>query len=212
MKKTRVKICGVTRAEDANLAVELGAWALGFIFYKKSLRSVRAQEVLQIRLALTAPVLCIGVFVNSSVSEIAEAVSIAGLDGVQLHGNESPEFCKKLGELLPDLRIFKAIRVTGLSELQALSDYENCEAVLLDSFATNSYGGNGQTFAWDLASQFEFAQPVIVAGGLNSENVENAIRTFRPFAVDVSSGVEISAGIKDHKRLREFFKTVRTLA
>jgi len=199
----KVKVCGTTRLEDALWAVECGADAIGFIFYKKSPRCVTAKTVKEICSQLPPFVHRVGVFVNEEAEKINRIAERCGLNVVQLHGDESPAFCKKIKS-----RVIKAVRVQNASSLKELSRYE-VDGFLLDTFAKDQWGGTGKVFDWDLAWRATKAGPVILAGGLNPANVKEAIRTVQPYGVDVSSGVEASPGIKDPKKVKAFIKAVR---
>ncbi len=207
MKKplnTRVKVCGMTRIEDALKAVELGADAVGFIFYKKSPRAVTATKVKSIIKELPPFVHRVGVFVNESAETINAVQEKLGLDLVQLHGDESPAFCRKIHS-----RVLKAIRVNDASSLVALEKFK-VDGFLLDTFHPGAYGGTGKVFDWKLAKQARKFGSIIVAGGLTPDNVSEAINKSRPYGVDVSSGVEKEPGKKDFKKLRAFFAAVQS--
>jgi tryptophan synthase beta subunit len=214
---TQIKICGITRVEDALLAAELGAWALGFVHYETSPRAVGAETVREILAALrekletaSRPPRTVGVFVNASIQEIEKFVSIAGIDAVQLHGDESPEFCAELRRALPAIGIIKAFRPRAGQALKSLSSYvPPCESILIDAYAPDRYGGSGLTANWPLALEATRRGKTILAGGLKAENIGAAIRAVRPFAVDVSSGVEASPGVKSPEKLRELFRAVQ---
>ena len=195
----RVKICGITRVEDALAAVEAGADALGFMFYASSPRCVGPRMVAEIVPQLPPFVARVGVFVNPSEEEVHRAVLVCGLDTLQFHGEESPEFCAKFG-----LKTIKAFRVRDVDSLQALASYRT-DAWLLDSFVPGQQGGSGARFNWDLAREAQqHGRPIILAGGLDAENVAEAVRKVRPYAVDVSSGVEASPGKKDIEKIKRF--------
>jgi len=199
----RVKVCGTTRLKDALLAVECGADAIGFIFYKKSPRYVTAKAAKEIGSRLPPFVHRVGVFVNETADKINRIASRCGLDAVQLHGDESPAFCKKIR-----CRVIKAVRVKDASSLKEMSRY-TVDAFLLDTYKDNQWGGTGKVFDWKLAAQAKKYGPVIVAGGLNPRNVKAVIQKVQPYGVDVSSGVEQSPGKKDPKKVRAFLKAVR---
>jgi phosphoribosylanthranilate isomerase len=199
----RVKVCGTTRLKDALLAVACGADAIGFIFYKKSPRYVTAQTAKDICSKLPPFVHRVGVFVNESAETINRIAGRCGLDAVQLHGDESPAFCKKIKH-----RVIKAVRIKDSGSLGGLSQY-TVDGYLLDTFKEDQWGGTGKVFDWTLAQRAKRYGPVIIAGGLNPRNVKKAIRQARPYGVDVSSGVEQSPGKKDPKKLKAFLKAVR---
>ncbi len=200
---TRVKICGLTRVDDALAAVEAGADALGFVFFEKSPRHIKLQAASNICEALPPFVSKVGVFVNELEYTIEKAIGECGLDALQFHGDEPPGFCQKF---LP--KSIKAFRLRSRGDLAVLSEYD-VHAWLLDSFSEKARGGTGEIFDWSLALDAKkLGHPIILSGGLTSENVGEAIGKVRPFAVDVSSGVEISPGIKDHEKMRQFVDAV----
>lgn len=202
--RTRVKICGITRVEDALAAVNYGCDAIGLVFYEKSPRFVDTARAAQIVAALPPFVSAVGLFVNATEAEIRAVLSTVRLDVLQFHGDEPPEACARLG--LPYL---KAVRVRPDTNLvQYASDYREAKALLLDAFAEGMPGGTGQTFDWTLIPS-GLSKPVILAGGLNALNVTEAIRQTRPYAVDVSGGVEREKGIKDADKIAAFMRGVR---
>ncbi|HIE33084.1 MAG TPA: phosphoribosylanthranilate isomerase [Thermodesulfobacteriaceae bacterium] len=203
--KVRIKICGITNLEDALLAIELGASALGFIFYPRSPRYIEPEAARKIISHLPPFVTTVGVFVNESEDFIRKVLSEVGLDLVQLHGDESPDLCARF---FP--KAIKALRVRSLEDLKAISAYKGkIRAVLLDTYVKGIPGGTGQTFNWDLARKAKkFGIPVILAGGLRPENIKEALQTARPFAVDISSGVEASPGKKDPEKLQALFAAI----
>lgn len=201
----RIKICGITNLEDALLAAELGTQALGFIFYPPSPRSVTPDAARNIIAQLPPLVLSVGVFVNEEAAMVRELAAAVGLDWVQLHGRESPEYCRSLRR-----RVIKGFRLKDADSLTALMDYRGAaQAFLLDTFKPGQAGGTGQVFDWRLAREARAYGPIILAGGLTPENVSQAIATAQPLAVDVASGVEASPGKKDPEKLRAFFTAVR---
>lgn len=200
----RVKICGITNLEDALLAADLGAQTIGFIFYAKSPRSIKPAAARQIIAQLPPLVLSVGVFVNEAAALVLEVAETARLDWVQLHGEEPPEYCRFLSR-----NVIKAIRVKDESSLAQMSAYQGAvRAFLLDTHKTGQQGGTGESFDWSLARQAREFGPVVLAGGLQPENVAEAIREANPAAVDVASGVEAAPGKKDPARLRAFFQAV----
>jgi phosphoribosylanthranilate isomerase len=198
----KVKICGVTRAEDALLAARLGADALGFNFWPGSKRHLAPAAARAIVRRLPPYVTAVGVFVDAPREEILRAVDASGVTAVQLHGDESPELCASL-----PLPVVKAIRVADAHALALLASYE-VAGFLLDAPGPG-YGGTGRTFDWSLAAEAAASVPVVLAGGLRPENVAEAIRAVRPWGVDVASGVESSPGVKDEDRLRRFIAAAR---
>ena len=200
---TKVKICGITNLEDALLSAKFGADALGFNFYEKSPRFVHPETVAEIAAELPANILKVGVFVNESLDKIIEIVRIAQLDAIQLHGEETPEFVKKL-KAQTNLEIIKAFRVSPNFKLEDVLKFE-VDAVLLDAYNPKEYGGTGETFDWEIAKKVQEIFPkMFLAGGLMHENVGSAIWTVKPTAVDVCSGVEYKKGQKDKVTLINF--------
>jgi len=199
----KVKVCGTTRLKDALLAVECGADAIGFIFYKKSPRCVTAKTAKEICSKLPPFVQRVGVFVSETAEKINRIADRCGLDAVQLHGDESPAFCKKIRR-----RVIKAVRVKDPGSLKGLSRYP-VDGFLLDTYKEDQWGGTGKVFDWELAARAKKYGPVIIAGGLNSRNVKAAIQKVQPYGVDVSSGVEQSPGKKDPRKVKAFLKAVR---
>nr|WP_275951034.1 phosphoribosylanthranilate isomerase [Desulfuromonas sp. AOP6] len=199
----RVKICGITSGEDAQVAVRCGADALGFVFYPGSPRCVRPQDVKRIVAGLPPFVTTVGLFVNEEPGRVAKILDMCGLDVAQLHGDEAPATCA-----LPPYRVIKAFRVQDQSSLSILPAYD-VSAFLLDSYVAGSYGGTGQRFNWDIAAEAASRYPVILAGGLTPENVAAAVERVRPYAVDVSSGVECSPGRKDPDKVAAFVRSAK---
>jgi phosphoribosylanthranilate isomerase len=193
----KVKICGITRLDDALAAVRLGADALGFNFWPRSKRYLPPGEARAIVRRLPSFVTAVGVFVDPTREEVLRAADQSGIAVAQLHGDEPPELCASL-----PLPVLKAIRVTGAHALSALASYE-VQGFLLDT-PTVGYGGSGQTFDWELAAEVARELPIVLAGGLGPENVAEAVRIVHPWAVDVASGVELAPGVKDPERMRLF--------
>jgi len=200
---TRVKICGLTAAEDAAAAVEAGADALGFVFVPGTPRCISPERAAAIIAALPPLVSAVGVFVDQPLDEVAAITTACRLQAVQLHGNEPPAYCRRLS-----VPVIKAIRVRGPESLAALEGYP-AQAFLLDAFVEGQPGGTGATFPWALAREATRHGRIILSGGLRPETVAEAVRTIRPFGVDVSSGVERRPGLKDHEKVREFIVAVR---
>ncbi len=206
----RVKVCGITNLEDALQAVSSGADAIGFVFYKKSRRFVESRIVRSISRGLPPFVSKVGVFVNEDKHRLLEILSYASLDYAQLHGDESPDYCYYVG---PD-RVIKAFRIKdGADAIETIKPYiEVVSAILLDTFVKGELGGTGKTFSWEIALKVKerFPEvPLILSGGLTAENVKKAIDFVKPFAVDVSSGVELSPGKKDPLKLKRFLKEAK---
>lgn len=204
----KVKVCGITNLEDARSAIEAGADALGFNFYRRSPRYVAPEEAREIIAELTpaGAVLCVGVFVNEdSAATVARMAAEARVAAVQLHGDESPEYCAKLSEQ----RVIKALRVGRDFAPERATEY-CAESILLDAFSAKARGGTGETFDWELARRTRrLVAQLYLAGGLTVENVAEAIAAVRPYAVDVCSGVELAPGRKDASRVRAFVSAVR---
>lgn len=197
----RVKICGITQAADAIAAVQAGASALGFMFFEGSSRNVTPQQAREIIRELPPFVSKVGVFVNATRDQIQRTIGETGIDTLQFHGDESPEACRGFG-----LKTLKAFRVQGKDMLQLMPRYD-VDAWLLDSFVAGQRGGTGVTFNWDLAVHAcSLGTPVILAGGLNPDNVERAVRQVQPYGIDVSSGVEAAPGKKDHALIAAFIE------
>jgi phosphoribosylanthranilate isomerase len=200
----KVKICGMTQLKDALFAVEQGVDAVGFIFYKKSPRAVTMKTVREIITKLPPLVDTVGVFVNESAERLNKVADYCGLDLVQLHGEESPAFCRKIHR-----RVIKAFRVKDLLSIKQLEKFP-VSGFLLDTFSDDLHGGTGKTFDWNLALPAKKMGPVILAGGLTPRNILQAVRQVRPYGVDVCSGVEKSPGIKDLEKVRAFLKNIRS--
>jgi phosphoribosylanthranilate isomerase len=200
----RVKICGITRLEDAIAAIEYGADALGFMFYEGSPRHVSLDVAGDICRGLPPFLTRVGVFVNPSAEFVREAIAACGLDGAQFHGDEPAGFCRQF-----PVKLIKAFRMRDETALDLLPAYKGM-AWLLDSYAPGQLGGTGKQFNWDLARRaVEMNGTVILAGGLTTENVADAVRKVRPFAVDVSSGVESAPGIKNADLLQHFIAAAK---
>jgi phosphoribosylanthranilate isomerase len=203
----RVKVCGITNLADALAAVEAGADALGFNFYRHSPRFIEPGAAREIIEHLPDEILCVGVFVNDERQTVEDVVAESGVGVVQLHGDESPSFC----ESLAGLRVIKALRVSEEFTPESAADY-HVEAILLDAFSRTERGGTGRTFDWSIAQRTrERINRLYLAGGLTPENVREAIETVEPYAVDVCSSIEREPGRKDHARMREFFDALRSI-
>lgn len=203
MMSLRVKICGITNMDDALVAVDAGADALGFIFYPESPRCVQPETAARIIEALPPFVQTVGLFVNADPARINDICTTCRLDNIQLHGDESPEFCKSLGR-----RVMKSFRIKNLSSLEPMKNY-NVSALVLDAYSPHAYGGTGLTFNWDIAAVAKQYGRIILAGGLTAENVRTAVDAVSPYAVDVSSGVESSPGKKDAAKVRAFVRNAK---
>jgi phosphoribosylanthranilate isomerase len=205
---TRVKVCGITRPEDAELAVELGAWALGFILWAPSPRAADPAIAAGIAAALRRRAALVGVFVNATLDEVAHAAETLHLSHLQLHGDEGPAFCAEAGRRT-GAKVIKAVRVGSRADLQDLDRFHT-DFHLLDTAARGLRGGSGETWDWALAARRHSPIPQILSGGLTDANVAAGIERVRPYAVDVASGVEASPGVKDPDRLRAFLAAART--
>lgn len=201
----RVKVCGITNPGDALAAVEAGAHALGFVFYPGSKRYVQPRDARSIIAELPPFVSTVGVFVNPGLEEIEEVVRESGVGTVQLHGDESPEFVSRV-----PLPVIKAIRVGAELDPRQVELYP-VQAILFDKRADDMYGGTGRSFDWTLLQGLETGKRIILSGGLTVDNVSEAIRTVRPYAVDVSSGVEDAPGKKNRTKLKQFMEAVRNV-
>lgn len=200
----KVKICGITNASDALAAAEAGADALGFMFYDKSPRHVSVRQAAEIIHGLPPFVMKVGVFVDAPEDLVMRAIGDCGLNLLQFHGDESPEYCAQFA-----LMSMKAFRMRDSESLKLLSEYAT-DAWLLDGFVADKLGGTGEQFNWDLAIEAKKAGRLIfLAGGLTPENVAEAVRKVQPYGVDVSSGVEAEPGRKDHAKVREFIRAAK---
>ena len=206
----RVKICGITNRADAEAAIESGADALGFNFFPGSKRYVRPAEVARWIGDLPRSVLKVAVVVDPTLEEAIVIGELPGISGLQLHGHESPEFCRQLR--LAGIRFAKVLPVRDGSSLRELPDFST-RTFVLDSLHAGVFGGSGKTFPWVLAADFVLQNShrrIVLAGGLTVGNVAEALRIVRPFGADVTSGVESSAGRKDHQRLRDFIAAAKS--
>jgi phosphoribosylanthranilate isomerase len=201
----RVKICGITRREDAELAIEHGAWAIGLIFHEPSPRKADLQTAAAIGAEFRRQVEVVGVFVNRELGEVAEIADACSLTMLQLHGDEGPVYCDEIRRRT-GLKVMKAARVRDAASLQALSAFRHVDFHLVDAHHPDLYGGTGETFDWELLRKRRSTVPIVLSGGLTPENVHDGIATVRPFAVDTASGTEASPGIKDPAKLQAFFR------
>ena len=202
--RTRIKVCGITRLEDALAASALGVDAIGFVFYQKSPRYIEPAKAAAIIRQLPPFVSAVGLFVNPTQAFIAEVLQSVPLGVIQLHGDETPEFCQAQRR-----RVLKALSVSGPEDLKRAAAYD-CPLLLDAKAPPGVYGGTGKSFDWSLLDGFEHEFPLSLAGGLNVENIAQAVAVRQWFAVDVSSGVEISPGIKDTKKMSDFVAAVNT--
>jgi phosphoribosylanthranilate isomerase len=203
----RVKICGITSVADGLAAAEAGADMIGLMLYEGSPRHITIAQAAEISRALSPFVFKVGVFVNPTEAEVMEAISACGLNLLQFHGGEPSDFCTQFG-----LMSVKAVRVQNADSISALDNYAT-DAFLLDAYSKSGLGGTGEKFNWNLAVEAQrFNKPIFLAGGLTPENVADAVRLVRPFAVDVSSGVESSPGKKDAAKVRAFIAAAKSVA
>ena len=207
MKKTLVKICGITNSHDADAAVRIGADALGFVFYQKSPRYVDVDTARKICKTIPGNIMKIGVFVNENRDRLESIYEEGFLDYFQLHGDEDPEYCKNVKG-----KIIKSFRIKSDFDSSLLRIFGKCAMFLFDTKTDNKFGGSGNTFDWKLLRALPRTHPIILAGGLTEKNVGRAIETLRPDMVDVSSSVESSPGIKDHKKVLRFINSCRNTA
>ena len=202
--RTRIKICGITRLEDARMAVELGADAIGLVFYAPSPRSVGGEQARAIIAAIPPFVTIVGLFVDPAPEQVELVLRGCSLGLLQFHGDEAPDFCRGFG-----LPYIKAVRVRADADLvQYLAPYHAAQGWLLDTYHGQLYGGTGESFDWKLIPR-DLARPVILSGGLTPANVGAAVRQVRPWAVDVSSGVEATKGVKDAAKIAAFIAGVK---
>ncbi len=200
----KIKICGITNIEDAIKAIELGADALGFIFYKKSPRCTDKETAKEIIRSLPPFVSKVGVFVDEKEDVVREIQSYCGLTAVQFHGNETSEYCAQF------CNVIKAFRIKDKSSLLQVKEYEPyVNAILFDTYKEGIAGGTGNIFDWNVLSGFSFEKPLVLSGGMNIGNVRSAIETVRPYAVDCSSGIESAPGRKDHDKMKRFIEVAK---
>lgn len=200
----RVKVCGITNTDDAQKAVKLGAWALGFIFYKQSPRYISPFKARKIIEGLPPFVTPVGVFVDSREGAVKDILKFTGIRTVQFHGDETPDYCRRFNHFC----VIKAFRPKKYFDVNVLKDYQ-AQAFLFDAFDKEAFGGTGKVSDWTVAKEAKnFNRPVILSGGLNPTNVKEAIECVEPYAVDVASGVEESPGKKDTRLLADFFASI----
>ena len=196
------KICGITNLVDAKVAVENGASAIGFIFYEKSPRAISIENAKSISKQLSYSVGRVGVFVNQNKDFIDKTISEVQLNMIQLHGDESANFCNQF-----EVPVFKAVRIKNEASLSVMDQY-NVAGFLLDTFSSKQYGGTGETFDWSLINE-QIDTPIILSGGLNPDNILDAIDSVNPAAIDVNSGVELSPGKKEHQKINLLFENLK---
>ncbi len=204
MSVVRVKYCGITNLEDAQHAAALGVDALGFVFYRPSPRFVTPAAAAEIISALPPFVSAVGLFVNATAADIEAATAMAGIDIIQFHGDESPAFCAQFQR--PWIKAIAVREQTDIAD--AAVKFEAAGALLLDTYNEKVYGGTGEVFDWNLIGETR-TKPLILAGGLTANNVSDALRRIRPYAVDVSGGIEVEKGKKDPAKMKAFIEKVR---
>jgi phosphoribosylanthranilate isomerase len=205
---TRIKVCGVARVEDAHLAVELGAWAVGMVFHPESPRACDPGTAERIGLELKRKAELVGVFVNWPLDELEHMADRASLTMLQLHGDEGPAYCREAARRT-GCKVMKAMQAKDASAVRKLVSYREVDLHMLDAHAEDLRGGTGTTFAWELTQHHRSPLPLVLSGGLDSDNVGEAIERVRPFAVDSASGTEAEPGVKDPARLRALFDAVQ---
>jgi len=204
--RIRVKICGITRIEDAEAAVRAGADALGLVFYADSLRAVSIATAADIVAKLPPFITPVGLFVNADKQAVIDVLAQVPLDCLQFHGDETAEYCAQFKR-----PYIKAVRVNEKTDLLSAAEcFTTAQALLLDTYVKGTPGGTGQTFNWQLIPE-QIGKPIVLAGGLNPANVGDAIKAVNPYAVDVSGGVEASKGIKDHDKIKQFIHEVQCI-
>ena len=201
---TQVKICGITNTQDALVAAQCGASALGFIFYPPSPRYIKPEEAKKIISVLPDKLIKVGVFVNEKPKNVKKIMEYCPLDMIQLHGDETPEYCRQFRASI----IIKAVELKNRNDLKRVLDYD-VAAILVDSRHAGLYGGTGKKSNWELACGVKNKKTLILSGGLNEENIAEALKTVAPAALDICSGVESSPGKKDHKKLAHIFDIIR---
>lgn len=208
----RLKICGITQAEQAQSIVSLGVKTLGFICFPPSPRYITPEQIRSTLALLPSDIATLGVFVNSDLATIHSLVNTTGLTGVQLHGHESPLFCQQLREKLPHIELIKAFRVKSQETLTEIKDYYDCvNTLLLDAYHPQHFGGTGHTLNWGELSHFRPPLPWLLAGGLTPDNVTLALSQLHPDGIDLSSGVEIKPGIKDMSKVDRLLQNLQFL-
>jgi phosphoribosylanthranilate isomerase len=203
---SQVKICGITNKEDAMCAMRCGATALGFIFYPLSPRYIKPADARKLIRVLPDELVKVGVFVNEKADEIKEVIKYCGLDMIQLHGDETPEFCREF----PSAQVIKAVELKNEADFVYAKSY-HVGAILVDSRHAGLYGGTGRKANWDSACRIKNKKPLILSGGLNEDNIAQAIKDVAPHALDINSGVELSPGKKNHTKLARIFDIIRTV-
>ncbi|MGB3535074.1 MAG: phosphoribosylanthranilate isomerase [Microcoleaceae cyanobacterium] len=205
-----VKICGITQPSQGQLITKLGADALGFICVPSSPRYVTVSQIQAVTEALLTPVERVGVFANTAVEQITQIVTQTELTAVQLHGQESPEFCSNLRQYLAEIKLIKALRINTTDDLkQAIGYINHVDQLLLDAYHPEQLGGTGKTLNWQSLQQFRPSCPWLLAGGLRPDNIQQALNILRPDGIDLSSGVETSPGNKDLTKVARLFEAIK---
>jgi phosphoribosylanthranilate isomerase len=206
----KVKICGLTRTDDARLAVESGAWAIGMVFHPDSPRRAEVEHAAEIATAFRRRCEVVGVFVNAPLDEVLKTLGSVPLTMLQLHGDEGPSYCAEAARR-SGLKVIKAVRARDVHAIRGMSAFRT-DFHMIDAYVPGTYGGTGERFDWELAAAHPGDVPLILSGGLTAENVGEALSVARPYAVDVASGVEASPGVKDSYRMQAFLEAVRSAA
>lgn len=207
----RVKICGITQPQQGKAIASLGATALGFMCVPTSPRYINIEQIRAIVEQLPEEIDKIGVFANATASEITQTVVNSGLTGAQLHGDESPEFCQQLRQLLPDIEIIKALRIRSFEDIEKAGSYTlKADTLLFDAYHPQQLGGTGITLDWGMLQQFNPSCPWFLAGGLTPENIIEALTQITPNGIDLSSGVERAPGDKDLDKVAKLFENLRS--
>lgn len=209
----KIKICGITCKEDATWAVNLGADFIGLNFFKDSPRKISPQNAAEIIMVVPSFIAMVGIFVNEDLKIITKTSEKLNLRYLQLHGEETPQYCQQLKNFNSELKIIKAFRMKSEETLEILAPYQNMvDFFLLDAYVPEVLGGTGTVFNWDLAVKAkDYGKPIFLSGGLNQDNVVSAIEKVRPFAVDVCSGIERSAKRKDYQKMKEFIAKAKSV-
>jgi len=200
---TKIKICGITNFRDAAKSLDCGADSLGFIFYEKSKRYISPSEAEKIIKELPLFVTKVAVFVDCPFRQITKITNKLFINAIQLHGSETPEFCARFS-----YPVIKALKIKDSIDILQVNSFTT-QTILFDTYSETDYGGTGKSFNWKVLEKLNTDKKIILSGGLNPGNIEKAITTVRPYAVDVSSGVEKSPGIKDHKKIKKFIEAVK---
>ncbi len=210
LPRTRIKICGMTRPADARCAVEAGVDALGFIFHPKSPRNIEPEAARAIIQALPPFVDAVGVVVDKPLAEVVELARFCGLQYAQLHGKESPEYCRSLAQEAAPCKMLKVFRVGPQTTAEELAPYGALvSGYLLDTYQKGVVGGTGAAFDWSLIRDLDIQVPLVLAGGLDADNISQALHQVRPYGVDANSGLEDAPGKKNHALIRKFIRAVR---